>query len=263
MLHDHQLEWNTAAARFPHPHPHPTGGSAVTTNGRARILAALAGPQWETSPRLPLVAAACGDLVNVNGAGVSLMTDELNRHVVHTSNAVMGRLEELQVDLDEGPCVDAFTTRRPVLEPELEDAIASGRWQHFAPAAIGAGARAVFAFPLQVGAIRLGSLDLYRDVAGMLTTEELGDALTLADMMTEIVLDLQAQVSPGVVHDQLLGIGGGIHAARIHQATGIVAVQLGVNTTVALACLRARASAERCRLIEVAAVVVSGELHFD
>ncbi len=77
-----------------------------------------------------------------------------------------------------GPCVDASTRGRPVLQPDL------GRttpelWTGFGPAALEPGIEAIFAFPLQVGGIRLGVLDLSRESAGTLNPSQLAEALWL------------------------------------------------------------------------------------
>ena len=78
-------------------------------------------------------------------------------------------IEELQYTLGEGPCVEAHTLNRVVLEPDLAHPSVP-RWLAFTPHAVEAGVRAVFAFPLQVGTARLGALDLYRDGPGGLRT---------------------------------------------------------------------------------------------
>jgi GAF domain-containing protein len=94
---------------------------------------------------------------------------------VEATDARARQLEELQFALDEGPCVEASRSDHPVLHPELT---ASGVG---ALAALDAGVHAVFAFPLRVGAVRIGVLDLYRDTPGNLTAVELADAVAFAD----------------------------------------------------------------------------------
>ena len=79
-----------------------------------------------------------------------------------TTDEVSTLIEELQYGLGQGPGVEAYHTGRVVLEPNLADP-ATPRWPAFTPPAIGAGARAVFAFPLRLGAVRLGALNLHRD----------------------------------------------------------------------------------------------------
>jgi hypothetical protein len=122
----------------------------------------------------------CAPTLPVSGVGLALMTEEGPAGMVAASDGGALQLEELQFTLGEGPCVDASRTGRPVLAPDLART-SSRRWPQFAAGADAAGLRAVFAFPLQVGGIRLGVLDLYRDTAGVLSQGELTDALSFTD----------------------------------------------------------------------------------
>ena len=134
----------------------------------------------------------CARTLPVSGVGLALMTDDGPAGTVAASDRGALQLEELQFTLGQGPCVDASRTGRAVLAADL--ASTSPRsWPQFAAGADTAGLRAVFAFPLQVGGIRLGVLDLYRDTAGALSGEELAEALSFADAATHLLLDLQAQ----------------------------------------------------------------------
>ena len=96
------------------------------------------------------------------------MAGEVPQGSVCTTNAVSALVEELQFELGEGPCVDAHHQGRPVLEPDLAaPEIPAG--SAFTGPAVTAGVRAVFGFPLQVGEVRLGALNLYCDRPGSLT----------------------------------------------------------------------------------------------
>ena len=97
-------------------------------------------------------------------------------------------VEELQFSLGEGPSLAAFAARRPVFVPNLMEA-ATTMWPEYAPAAHGEGLRAVFAFPLQVGAVWLGALDVYQAVPGALSARAEDRALTYANLATQMLLD--------------------------------------------------------------------------
>jgi hypothetical protein len=92
--------------------------------------------------------------------------------------------------------VDAYWRDEVVLEPDLADP-ATPRWVAFTPPAVAAGARAVFGFPLRVGGVRLGALNLYRDRPGPLRDGQHADALVMADVAARWVLDVQAGPPPG------------------------------------------------------------------
>jgi hypothetical protein len=184
----------------------------------------------------------CARTLPVSGVGLALMTDEGPAGTVAASDDGALQLEELQFTLVQGPCVDASRTGRPVLVPDLAGT-SLRTWPQFGAGADAAGLRAVFAFPLQFGAIRLGVLDLHRDTAGELSGEELADALTYADAATQLLLDLQAEdTALGMPPPHALAVLD--DRAEVHQATGVVSVRAGVSLTQALALLRARAYAE-------------------
>lgn len=205
--------------------------------------------------QLQRLCAAAARSLDARGVDVCLMAGPGGVGLVVASDDATERLAELQVTLGEGPGIDAFTTRRHVACPQLGGAGQLSSWPAYSAALHAAGVRAVFSFPLQVGAGRLGVLDVFRDAAGGLTPPELVDALTFADVAVTMLLDAQAAVPAG--EDQ-----GGIdlafdHRAELYQAQGMVMVALGVTLAEALVRLRAHAFAINRPLIDVAADVVS------
>jgi hypothetical protein len=196
----------------------------------------------------------------MSGAGIMLMSADVPAGSVCTTNAVSTQIEELQFTLGEGPCVDAYTHGRPVLEPDLADPKVP-RWLAFSPPALAAGARAVFGFPLQVGAVRLGALNLYRDRPGPISDDQHADALVMADVAAHDVLALQSHASGDAVAAEL-DVGADFHLV-VHQASGMVAAQLGVTVGEAMVRLRAHVFAHNRTLTEVAESVVARRLRFD
>ena len=188
------------------------------------------------------------------------MAEDGMRGVAAVSEPAYEAIEELQFTLGEGPCLEAFATRRPVLVPELTDA-AMLRWPGYAPAIHDHGLRAVFAFPLQVGAARLGVLDVFRAEPGVLSDGQFRQALVFAEVAVSTLLDEQERAAPGAAADGLDEVMG--QRAEVYQAQGMVAVQLGVPLADALARLRAHAYAESRELGDVARDVVERRLTFD
>ena len=210
-----------------------------------------------------MVDRLCGaavELLDLRGAGMSLIVDGELRGTAGVSDPGIAAVQELQLELGEGPCYAAWMAGEPVLEADLAGP-GTRRWPAFAAAAEAAGVRAVFAFPLHVGAIRIGVLILYRGRPGLLTVEELARGLVLADVATQIVLGLQAGADGEALHQQLANEPA--HWAEVHQATGIVSVQLGVPLDEALVRLRAHAFGAGRTLRSVARAVVDGELRLD
>jgi hypothetical protein len=221
----------------------------------SRIVAALSqeGPPDPAAYPGRVCSVAVG-LLGMTGAGLSLR-GEGEPGALWTSDEVAEGIEQAQLTFGEGPGVDAFSYRAPVLEPDLTTALS--RWPFFGPAALGLGVHALFAFPLQVGASRLGVLDLCRNDPGFVSDDELADCLILADVATQDLLDLHAQ---GVLPWGGSGVGG--QQARVHQATGMIAAQLGLSMADALARLRGQAFAAGSTINAVADDVVGRRLRF-
>ena len=199
--------------------------------------------------------------VEVTGAWLTAARDGEAGHLICVSDDVSERLAELQLTLGEGPSLDAGGSGGPVLASDLATAETGRRWPAFAPAALQAGATAIFVFPLQIGAIRTGVLGLYRKQAGPLSNFHLGDALTFADTATLLMLDARGQTANG--HGN--GPGGqppdlAQHRAEIDQATGMLTEQLAVGIADAFVRLRAYAYASDLRLIDVARDIVARRL---
>jgi GAF domain-containing protein len=205
----------------------------------------------------------CGAAVKaipVSGAGLSVMTDGGVRGLAAASDGPSERIDELEFALGEGPCLEAFVSRRPVLEPDLAEGGMS-RWPLFAAAAHNEGLRAAFAFPLQIGAARLGVLDLHRRAPGPLSADELTRALSFADVATRMLLDAQKDAPPGSAADGLDEAMA--YHYQLHQAQGMVMVQVGVSLAAALALLRAYAYSHDRHLDDVARDVVARDLRLD
>jgi hypothetical protein len=231
----------------------------VAGERRLRILARLVGggtPELETKR----LCEVCADVTGTSGAGIMLMSGDVPRGSVCTTNDVSALIEQLQYALGEGPCVDAYHQDRPVLEPDLAHT-STPRWLAFTGPAIDAGVRAIFGFPLQVGAVRLGALNLYCDRPGPLTDDQHADALVMADVAAQAVLVLQANAPPGKLAAELEA-GADLHYV-VHQASGMVAAQLDVRVGQALIRLRAYAFGNDRPLGEVAEDVVARTLRFD
>jgi ANTAR domain len=202
-------------------------------------------------------AAVAG--VQVTGAWLSAGSSADGGHLMRATDEVSQRLAELQLTFGEGPSVDAFASGGPALASDLADGEAWRRWPTFAPAACDAGAAAVFAFPLAVGAIRAGVLGLYRDRPEPLAGRQLGDALLFADTATLLLLNEQANGSAVPESDPQPGHFPW-HRAEIDQATGMLTEQLGVGIADAFARLRAYAYANDLRLTDVARDIVARRL---
>lgn len=193
---------------------------------------------------------SCCEETGLNGAGVSMVAGTGSREPLHATDAVAAEVERLQFTLGEGPCVDAWAHGSPILVGDIcEDGDSATRgWPVFRTEAARAGVRAIFAFPVRVGAVNLGAVDMYRAAPGPLNEDELGTALSSVDRVALSLLCAPSSdhdVGPPLVSDVL-----------VHQAAGMVMVQLDSSIEEALVLLRATAYAEGSTVNEVAADVI-------
>jgi GAF domain-containing protein len=186
-----------------------------------------------------------------------LMSGDIPQGSLCATDQVSQLIEELQYTLGEGPCMDAYQQDQVVAEPDLADPV-TRRWPTFTPPTLAAGVRAVFGFPLRTGTVRLGALNLYRNLPGPLTGDQHADALVVADVAARWVLEAQAGAPPGTVAGELEA-GADFHFA-VHNAAGMVSVQQGISVTEALIRLRAHAFSNDRLLADVAQDVIARRL---
>lgn len=235
------------------------------------------------------ICEACVAALPLDRAALTLMTGADQQEPLWASDDVARELDELQFSLGEGPCVQAFVDRRPVLVPDLAEH-GDARWPVFAAAALRTPVRALFVFPVQAGAITVGVLDLYRDTPGMLEPDDIRGALRAADAAMWTVLELvNGVIGTDRVDGQRLdgrrldgrrldgqrldgqprGAADGyapwseLHRLEVYQATGMILEQMQVTAKAALSALRAHAFAHNQTILEVAREVVVRRLRFD
>jgi hypothetical protein len=210
-----------------------------------------------------LLRRLCSTVTNTlpaTWAGISLVEDGQVGGTVAGSDPQARELEDLQFNLGEGPCIDSVRGRGPVLEADLSGA-GFGRWPAYAPAAYRHGARGVFAFPLQNGAVCVGALDIYQDRSAPMAALAVTTALAFADIAIEMLVDGQAGAPAGYVEPDVEEVLA--PRLEVYQAQGMVMVDLGVSLTEAMALLRAYAFTVGRPLGDVARDVVAGTLRLE
>ena len=211
-----------------------------------------------------LCHAAAADL-SVDAVAVTVPGGLVTAQTIGVHGAVGRRLEELQVTLGEGPSLDCLASGRSVLVDDLDEEVSLARWPEFVPVAVDAGVDSMVVLPMRIGAARFGALVLYLDRVGGLGVDALAEGKTFAAVALEMLLE----------HTGGRDVGGGPGPAaedrrrffddrpEIHQATGMVSIQLGIDLGAALLRLRGRAYAEDRLLSELASDVVARTIRFD
>ncbi|BBX69828.1 hypothetical protein MPSYJ_32890 [Mycolicibacterium psychrotolerans] len=224
------------------------------------------------------VETLCDDAVgstSLDGAAVAVPKSPRARELIHATDIIAQRLDELQFTIGDGPCLEAFVKNRPQRWADVTiSSSARARWSAFAVDAIGLGVRAVFAFPVNVGTRPLGVLEVYRRDAGTLTDREeqsLTDYATAVGhtLMGNWYLHAARTGSAPNTLDTVAIVGadnaGGhpFSRAGIHLAAGMIAVQLDVPAGEGLDRLRAYSYGQQRPISEVAADVISHRLSFE
>ena len=201
----------------------------------------------------------CRVILGVTGVVISVMTS-LNAAPICASNSVSASLEDLQFTLGEGPSYEAFSLGSPILDEELDDGFPR-RWPALVTLATQLGIKGIFAFPLQLGAARVGVLTAYQIETRAWTSTQDVDAVIAADVMTHVILAAQADVGAGSLADLLRDAGS--YRAEVHQAAGMISAQAEIPVAEALIRLRGHAFASGRPIAEVAAAITSRQLRLD
>ncbi|CAQ00589.1 GAF and ANTAR domain-containing protein [Clavibacter sepedonicus] len=196
----------------------------------------------------------------VSGAAVSTLGDPLGSETVSASDERAARLDEIQLDLGEGPCWEAMTSRVPVLEPDMRTS-AGTSWPLARHAMHEAGLGAVFAFPLELAGLSLGAVDLYSRTARDISDREVTDATALSRIVARQVLR-RALLTSEAWREETDAWKGRYSRREVHQATGMVVAQMGISPTDALLVLRGHAFATGRPVRDVAEDVVGRILDF-
>ncbi|MDQ1745225.1 MAG: hypothetical protein QOE23_3564 [Pseudonocardiales bacterium] len=228
---------------------------------RTGLTAALSGTGHgrEAADRL---CGACVNLLNVDGAALSMIYDGAISRSLGSSSSISRELDELQFTLGEGPCLDAVSSAAPVLIADLNDP-AMQRWPGFARAATQRGVLAVFALPVAVASLPIGALDLYRTRTGDLADSVLEGGLIAAELAAMPLLDLMGLDLSAAVSDEGSDAWqqlGSLTRLEVYQAAGILIAQLGVSASEALVRLRAYAFSHNRTASEVALDIIEHRL---
>jgi ANTAR domain-containing protein len=198
--------------------------------------------------------------LGVSGAAISTIGGLQHPETLCASDGIAGQVDEAQLDLGEGPCWDAAASNDWVDAPHFaEDS--ETRWPAFRDAVRGTlrenPVGGLFAFPLSIGGLRVGTVDLYRRDSGELSRTIKDDAEELGATAARGVLRLSLELLGQTDDDD-----DPRPRAIIHQATGMVLAQLDVTPDEALLLLRGRAFADGQKLRDIARDVIEGRIDF-
>lgn len=201
----------------------------------------------------------CVELLVVEAAGL-LLSDQRGSLQMMASSSERSRLLELfQLQNDEGPCLECYSTGSPVVSVDRADA--AKRWPRFAQRAELEGFQSVHALPLRLRSETIGALNLFGDQPGALPPADLRIAQALADVATIGILQERAVHRGEVLAEQLQAALNS--RVIIEQAKGVLAERGQLDMDNAFKRLRLYARSRNRRLSELARAIVEGTLDAD
>ncbi len=211
------------------------------------------------------LCAACVQLLDVDGASISIMNGGTMQGTFGSSSQLSRTLDELQFTYGEGPCLDAVAQRRPISAPHL-DGPGEDRWPALTQAMLGHGVKAIFALPVTVASTPIGALDLYRSRSGPLDDVAMTGGIWAAGLAALPLLDLMSsetnwqEAADGQGSwDQLASL----ERVEVYQATGMIVAALEVTPADALVRLRAHAISRSLTASDVAYQILDRRLVLD
>jgi GAF domain-containing protein len=199
----------------------------------------------------------CEHATVVSGAdavGIMLTDHRGELRFMAASNDAGRNLELAQLRLGEGPCLDCVRTTEPVVNTDLT--LAGTTWPEFAPYAIEAGFHSVHAFPMRLRDQAIGALNLFAMSEMRFEPGEVRVVQSLADVATIAILQERSIARAEALTEQLQGALNS--RIVIEQAKGALARQEGITVDEAFERMRERARSSRQRLVDVAAIVLTG-----
>ena len=246
-----------------------------SASDNAAIPHAASGAGPGSGPLRSGIRASCEQLIHstsVDGAAVAILTGSRHvRELLYASDTIARQLDELQLTLGEGPCLDAFFRNRPQLWAHLDTTITvDALWPGFAVEALQLGAPAVFAFPVPDLCGPLGVLEVYRNTPGELRPGEEQRAIDCAAAIGDTLLEnwtTHHAAHPDTAIDTIDTIDAAAATgvdpytrAAVHIAAGITAIQLNTSPADGLDLIRAYAYAQRRSTTTVAGDIIGHRL---
>lgn len=234
---------------------------AVEVDGRAlrRVVStyahALVTGDYDVGQVLFDLADQCLEVLHVDGAGVSLANPDDGLEFLAATDARAHRVEEAQLEHQDGPCLTAFRTGKVVTVDDLD---LDDRWPDYAATASALGYRSVLTVPMPVREDTIGALDLYRDDPGPWSEELIETATALSNLATGYVAMSQALDDATELNAQLqraLEV-----RVVVEQAKGILSERDGRPPGEAYERIRGHARDQQMTVRAVATAVVDGTL---
>jgi ANTAR domain/GAF domain len=212
--------------------------------------------QFDPVDFLQMLVDRCVELLAVDAAALMLADQRGDLQLVSCTTERAREVEQFQLDVREGPCLDCFTTGRPQLGVDLT--ADPDRWPRFTRVAGAAGFVGTHALPMRLRRQVIGALNLYTEAPRALPAEDLAVGQAMADIATIGLLHERNLRDQTALSEQLqIALDSRV---LIEQAKGVLAARAGLSVTEAFTRMRAHARRRGLTLTAVAGAVVEGRL---
>lgn len=216
--------------------------------------------QWLAKVFVELLTSLCEHCVELLGAtevGIVLVDEHQQLRAMASSTEQLHVLELIEVQNQEGPCLDAFRTGAPVLNAPID----VERWPQFAALALTAGYRTVHAIPMRHSEQIIGAVNIFDRADRQLTADDADLAQALAGVATIAILQHRALRRALNLADQLQQA---LHSrVAVEQAKGVLAERLHIDIADAFTAMRGYARNRNEQIGTVAQRVIDGSLPAD
>ena len=203
------------------------------------------------------LVGACVEVLGVTAAGIMLADQRKSLRVFASSNEETRILELLELQNNDGPCLEAFRTGTPIEGTDLSRF--TTRWPRFTAAAMSAGFNTAYAVPMRLRDQTIGALNLFQAGSEPLGTHKVSVARVLADMAAIGIINHWSLRQQEVLAQQLQSALN--TRVIIEQAKGVVAERQGISLGEAFEYLRSTARSTQRPIADVAIETVSGRGH--
>ncbi|MGX7723810.1 GAF and ANTAR domain-containing protein [Rhodococcus pyridinivorans] len=217
----------------------------------ARMAGVLLSEQTVTTVLELITSLAKDTLPGSDGAGITLV-DETNNRSSAATGQMVERLDALQYELGEGPCLTAIRDAVMVRVDNLEE---DERWPAWSARAVDAGMHATLSAPLQYAGRTLGALKVYSTRPYIYTADSEDILSRFADQAAILLANMHTLTEAEALNERLL------QALRdrdlIATAKGIVMLRENLDADRAVQRLLELSAQRRIPVREVAAEIVA------
>lgn len=223
-----------------------------------RVLGAVVGlvdsllDDFDVVELLTRLTEQCAQLLDVESAGLLLADPRRQLHLMAATSDRTEELELFQLQADEGPCLDCYTSGEPLSVADLR--AAAQRWPRFAAAATDAGFASVHALPMRAAGTVLGALGLFGTQVGALNDADLLVGRSLAHVASVAIVQEHPPTPVSVIPLLRSALASRV---VVEQAKGFLRERLELTVAEAFTLMRSYAQSTGTHLTDIARTLMN------